>query len=293
MFTPTAANPPIAVLLTLFASGFVAGTTLLAKAIGTGALGEPLHPLQISHGRFLFAFLAIGVAMLATRRRIEKPALATHAARSLLGWGGVTLMFAAAAFIPLADATAISFLNPVFGMFFAILFLGETVGRVRWTAAAIALIGMMILLRPAPDSFRPASLLALAAAVALGAELIFIKRLSGREAGLQILFINNVIGLCIASLALLAVWQAPSGPQWLALAAIGFLMAAAQFCFVNAMARAEASFVAPFFYATLVFATLYDFLVFDVRPDAVSVTGATVIIAGAALLAWREARIRT
>ncbi|SMD04833.1 DMT family transporter [Primorskyibacter flagellatus] len=293
MFIPTTANPALAALLTLCASAFAAGTTLLAKAIGTGALGDPLHPLQISHGRFAFAFLAIAVTYLATQSKIHSPEWTTHAARSVFGWGGVTLMFAAAAFIPLADATAISFLNPVFGMIFAIIFLREKVGPVRWTAALIALIGMAILLRPAPDSFRPATLLALAAAVTLGAELIFIKRLSGREPVLQILFINNAIGLGIASLAVIAVWHPPSWQQWVALAGIGLLMASAQFCFVNAMARADASFVAPFFYASLVFATLYDFVVFRVTPDAISVTGATVIMAGAALLAWREARIRT
>ncbi|MEL7205164.1 MAG: EamA/RhaT family transporter, partial [Pseudomonadota bacterium] len=62
--TPRAPNPPLAALLTLLAAAFVAGTTLLAKALGTGSfgswdLGPPLHPLQISQGRFLFALIAI------------------------------------------------------------------------------------------------------------------------------------------------------------------------------------------------------------------------------------------
>ncbi|MEO1706062.1 MAG: EamA family transporter, partial [Pseudomonadota bacterium] len=48
-------------------------------------------------------------------------------------------MFASVAYIPLADATAISFLNPVFGMILAIPLLGERVGKWRWLAAAIAL----------------------------------------------------------------------------------------------------------------------------------------------------------
>jgi len=106
------------------------------------------------------------------------------------------------------------------------------------------------------------------------------------------LLINNAIGLAIASAAAAFVWKAPTGAQWAALAALGLLMLGAQACFVNAMARADASFVAPFFYATLVFAALYDRVVFGVVPDAVSAGGAGVVLCGAGLLAWREARLR-
>lgn len=292
MFTPRAQNPALAALLTLMAAAFAAGTTLLAKALGTGVLGAPMHALQISHGRFLFALLAISAVTAIMRPRWTRPDLGLHAKRSGLGWGGVTLMFAAAAFIPLSDATAISFLNPVFGMMLAIPLLGERVGPTRWTAAAIALLGVVILTRPGTGAIEVGVLLALGSAVCLGGELIFIKHLSGREGPYQILLINNAIGLGIATLAVIWVWSAPSAPQWAALAGIGVLMALAQTCFVNAMARADASFVAPFFYTALVFAGLYDGLIFGVWPDSISIIGAIVILSGAGLLAWREGRLR-
>jgi drug/metabolite transporter (DMT)-like permease len=288
----TKPNPPLAVILILTATAFIAGTMLLAKLIGTGTLGDPLHPLQISHGRFMFAFMTIGTAALILRPRVTRPDLRIHVGRTLFGWGGVTCMFAAVAFIPMSDATAISFLNPVFGMLLAIPLLGERVGPWRWLAAAMALIGALILLRPGPDTFQVAALIALAAALLMGMELIFIKKLADREAPLQILLINNALGLGISSLAVLPVWGMPTGPQWAALIGIGVLMAAAQTCFINAMARADASFVTPFSYVTLFFAAIYDLIVFDVWPDWVSWTGAGVILAGAALLAWREGRIR-
>jgi drug/metabolite transporter (DMT)-like permease len=288
----TKPNPPLAVILILTATAFIAGTMLLAKLIGTGALGDPLHPLQISHGRFMFAFMTIGTAALILRPRVTRPDLRIHVGRTLFGWGGVTCMFAAVAFIPMSDATAISFLNPVFGMLLAIPLLGERVGPWRWLTAAMALIGALILLRPGPDTFQVAALIALAAALLMGMELIFIKKLADREAPLQILLINNALGLGISSLAVLPVWGMPTGPQWAALIGIGVLMAAAQTCFINAMARADASFVTPFSYVTLFFAAIYDLIVFDVWPDWVSWTGAGVILAGAALLAWREGRIR-
>ncbi|WP_411890032.1 DMT family transporter [Yoonia sp. SDW83-1] len=290
--TLRASNPPLAIAFMLTATAFIAGTMLMAKTLGSDLLGDPLHPLQISHGRFLFAFLAIGAAAAVMRPRLTRPDLRLHVGRTVFGWGGVTCMFAAVAFIPLSDATAISFLNPVFGMLLAIPLLGERVGRWRWFAALMALCGALVLLRPGPETFQVAALLALGAAALMGMELIFIKKLADREPSFQILLVNNALGLVIATLAVLPVWVPPSGAQWAALAALGVLMATAQACFVNAMARADASFVTPFAYVTLIFATLYDLLIFDVIPDAVSMLGAAIILTGATLLAWRENRMR-
>ena len=289
LMTQVKQNPSLALAFILTATVFLAGTTLMAKFLGTDALGDPLHPLQISNGRFIFAFIGISAAVLLTRQKISRPNWGLHVGRSTLGWGGVSLMFASVAYIPLADATAISFLNPIFGMLFAIPFLGERIGPWRWFAAALAIFGAMVLLRPTPDSFQPAALLALGAAVGLGAELIFIKKLAGREPPLQVLWVNNLIGLGISSAAAFSFWQMPSPAQWAVMIGLGLIMACAQICFVNAMARAEASFVAPFTYATLVFAALYDALAFGQLPDFVTVIGAGIILTGGVVLAWREA----
>jgi len=292
MSTINTDSPALAATFILAATTFIAGTMLLAKALGTDVLGAPLHPLQISHGRFIFAFLAIAMVTAVMRPRLTRPSWRLHLGRTSFGWAGVSLMFASVAYIPMADATAITFLNPVFGMMLAIPLLGEKVGPWRWGAAAVALIGAMVLLRPTPASFQPAALLALAAAMIMGLELIFIKKLANRESPLQVLLINNTIGMLIASAAVITVWQMPSPAQWAALVTLGVLMACAQACFVNGMARADASFVAPFSYATLIFAALYDFLGFGVTPDTVTILGAAVILTGAAVLAWREGRQR-
>ncbi|WP_209505678.1 MULTISPECIES: DMT family transporter [unclassified Ruegeria] len=289
MFTPKAQNPALAAGLIFVATAFIAATTLLAKALGTDTLGPPLHAMQISHGRFLFALLAILSAVAVLRPRLGRPHWGLHIGRTSFGWAGVTLMFASVAFIPMADATAISFLNPVFGMVLAIPLLGERVGPWRWLAAAVALVGAVILLRPTAASFQPAALLALAAAAFIGMELIFIKKLSGREAPIQILLINNTMGLVIATVAVSFVFHMPTPQQWVALVGIGLLMACAQVCFINGMARADASFVAPISYATLIFAALYDFAVFDVIPDRISLIGAVTILTGGLILVWREA----
>lgn len=292
MFEPRPQNNANAALFIVTAGAFIAASTLFAKALGSDAFGPALNPVQISHGRFLFAFAALVLAAAALRPRLTKIHWKLHMARTSFGWAGVTCMFAAVAFIPLADATAISFLNPVFAMMLAIPLLGEKVGPYRWFAAIMALVGALVLLRPTPDSFQPAALLALAAAMVMGVELIFIKKLAGREGPFQILLVNNLIGLGIASAAVVLVWQQPTCAQWGLLAGVGVSMAMAQTCFVNGMARADASFVAPFSYATLIFAGLYDVAFFDVVPDAISVLGTMIILAGAITLALREARAK-
>jgi drug/metabolite transporter (DMT)-like permease len=222
------------------------------------------------------------------RPPIVSPNIKHHVTRSLLGWAGVTLMFAATALIPLSDATTISFLNPVFAMVLAIPFLGERIGRYRWFAAFLALIGAMVLLRPSSDSIQFAGLLALGAAAFMGAELIVMKIITRREAGFQILLLNNSIGICISLFAASFVWQMPTQQQWLALIGLGFLMVLVQTCYITAMAMADASYIAPFSYMTLVFASLYDFAIFAQIPDRYSIIGAGLILFGAVLLAWRE-----
>ena len=267
-------NPTLAALLIGIATAFIAATTLFAKALGTDQFGPVMHPIQIVFGRFLFAFLSFSITVIILQPQLQRPHFGLHLIRTLGGWAGLVLMFASVAYIPLADATAISFLNPVFGMIFAIPLLGERVGKWRWLAAGIALTGAMILLRPTPTSFQPAALLALGAAFILGFELNIIKKLTQRESPFSILFVNNTIGLCIGGLAVIFVWEPPTVAQW------------------GLMARADASFVAPFSYGTLIFAAIYDVIFYDVVPDFITIIGACVIINGALLLAWREGRRR-
>jgi len=185
-------NPLLAALLIVMASAFIAGATLFAKALGTDALGPPLHAVQVTWGRFAFALIGILAVTAALRPRLTRPSWGLHVARTSAGATGATCMFAAVAFIPLADATAISFLNPVFAMVLAIPLLGERVGPWRWLAAAIAFAGALVLLRPGTGAVELGALLALGAAILFGAELTFIKRLAGREAPIQVLSLIHI-----------------------------------------------------------------------------------------------------
>lgn len=274
------------------ASALLALTTLIAKALARGVGGAELHPLQVSAGRFGVAFLLVAVIASRVRPSLAGVPWRTHAARSLCGWLGTSCMFAAAALMPLAEATAISFLSPVAAMGLAILVLRERPGALRWLAVAIAFAGAVLLIRPGTAAFQPAAMIALGAALFLGGEAVLVKRLTGAEPRLRILLVNNAFGTVIAVTAAVAVWVPPTTLQWALLGLLGAAMLLAQTCFIAAMRRAEASYVMPFLYATLVFAGLYDLALFGERPDVAGALGAAVVTAGAVLLAWREGRAR-
>lgn len=279
-------NKPLAALFMLIAAAFVAGSTLFAKSLGVAGM----HPFQVSSGRFIFALAALCVASLILRPKIIKPNLPLHTLRVLLGWLGVTCMFAAVAVMPVGEATAISFLNPIIAMILAIPLLGEKVGPWRWAAAVIAFAGALVLIQPGAAAFQPAALIALLGALFMGAEVITIKRLTRVEKPLQILLINNAIGVVMACTAAAFVWVSPAPIQWVQMMGTGVLMVCAQACFLNAMGRSDASFAGPIFYATLVFAAFYDFVIYGVVPVPMAIVGAVMILSGAALMVWRESR---
>jgi drug/metabolite transporter (DMT)-like permease len=287
-------RPMLGIVFMVLACALVAATTLFAKAlgqgIGAGSAGSAFHPLQVSAGRFLFAWCALVPIVLWFRPSFRNARLGAHLARSLCGWAGVTCLFAAAAVMRLADATAISFLNPIFAMVLAIPLLSERVGPWRWAAAAVAFTGAMILIRPGSDAFQPMVLVALASAFFLGLEAIMIKQLTRGEPPLRILAINNTIGMLIAVTAASFVWVWPTPAQWAMMASLGGIMVCAQACFIQAMRNGDAGLVMPVFYATLLFAALYDFAIFGVVPPETSFLGAALIVASALTLAWRERR---
>lgn len=268
-------------------AALIAWTSLIAKALGTGWGGEDLHPLTISAGRFVFGLLALTPAILLWRPSFAGTVWPLHAGRVLAGWGGATLMFAAAAFIPLADANAISFLAPVITMLLAVIFLGERIGR-RLVPALIAMLGVLVLTKPGSEAFQPAALLALAAAVSLGVEMTFIKRLSDSDPPLRILTISNGLGTVLSVTVALFVAQVPSPQQFAALALLGASMVGAQVLFVTAMQRSDASALMPFLYLVPLFAALYDWLLYSETVGFASASGIAMTLSGAALLAARE-----
>jgi len=275
-------NTVTSVLFMISASLLIAGTTILAKILGTTTLGPPINPMQISNARFFFAFILISIFFMTTKSKIIKPNYKVHLGRSVCGWIGISILFGASSIIPITDATAIIFTNPIFTMLLAIVLLGEKVKPIKWIAVIITFWGALILIRPENNiiNHQFIIIILIIGAFVLGLESVFIKMLTLKENPKQILLINNSIGLLISSIPICFIWTTPTTLQILAMLGIGSLMLCAQACFIQALRRSKAHFAVPYFYSTLIFVAIYDFFIFNITPDDISFIGASLIIIG-------------
>jgi drug/metabolite transporter (DMT)-like permease len=217
-----------------------------------------------------------------TKSKIIKPNYKVHLGRSACGWIGISILFGASSIIPITDATAIIFTNPIFTMLLAIVLLGEKVKPIKWIAVIITFWGALILIRPENNiiNHQFIIIILIIGAFVLGLESVFIKMLTLKENPKQILLINNSIGLLISSIPICFIWTTPTTLQILAMLGIGSLMLCAQACFIQALRRSKAHFAVPYFYSTLIFVAIYDFFIFNITPDDISFIGASLIIIG-------------
>ena len=134
--------------------------SILIKVLGSPIIGTNLNPLQIVQGRFFFAFIFLILVSFFIRFDYSFRNIKLNFLRSIFVWLGVTIWFTSILYIPISDATAINFLNPIFAMFFASIILKEKVGSIRWIAATISLFGGLLLIRPSSDlSINPIAIL--------------------------------------------------------------------------------------------------------------------------------------
>ena len=271
-------NPILFILSAAFLFGL---GSVLSKKVGYAHASDSIHPLQIVYARFFFALIIISLIVFFKRPQFKRPNLHLHITRSACGWTGVAILFSGVIFIPASDAVAITFLNPVFAMLLAIFVLKERLKINRWIATFFSLLGMLVLLRPTLDfESNLFAYLCLAGAFIMGVEILLIKVLSEREPFLQILFINNLIATLIGIVPMIFFFKIPNLFQLIELISIGAAMVLGQFFFLNAMKGTETTFIAPFFYSTLVFVMILDLVFFGVIPDIISLIGASLIIIG-------------
>lgn len=273
--------------------------------------GYPLHQIVLTRsviGLALVIALIIpfdgGASALKTRRPLM------HLLRGACVVVANTSFFMAIAAMPLADATAVFFVSPLIITGLSVLMLGETVGPRRWSAVAIGLAGVLIIVRPTSASFQAAALLSMFAALCYALLHIFTRRLGATEKAstmavyIQATFIlvSCLVGLTVgdgrfadvenASLRfLLAPWVRPAGEDLAIMAALGACSAAGGYLISQAYRTAEAGMIAPFEYVALAMSIIWGFVVFGEVPDAVAWTGIALILASGLYLAYREARI--
>lgn len=285
-------NPAISFMIG--AGCLIAVTSIIAKSLGVDTADQvALNPLQVSAGRFCFAFLCL--VFFVSVRKQPTPLLTNanwklHLGRSLFGWLGVTTMFTAVAQMPVGEAVAISFLSPIVTMGLAVVLLGEYIGFSKLVSVCVALVGALLILKPGTDAFQTAGLWALASAGLMGLEAIFIKKLSDTEPAIRVLFLNNAIGACVSLAAASVVWVWPDSTQWVLLVTLGTIMVCGQTLFIQSMKRGEASLVMPAFYSVLIFATIFDLLLYEVLPDWFAISGMLLIVLSALILGKNKTR---
>jgi drug/metabolite transporter (DMT)-like permease len=273
------------IILVLLACAFFAGGNLVAKLIAVTQAANPIHPLEITFGRFLAGFLMVAPLWTTGHAKLRSAVPASYLIRCGGSVGSATCIFISVAYLPLADVTALSFAAPFFALILAALVLGEKVTAARKGAVALGFAGALLITRPTPETFQVMALVPLLAAVLIAVEVTTVRYIAQHDSTGTALVYTNGIGALIAAIALPFVWTVPTWEQIALMCLIGAVIVGGQSLFLTAMAEGESSLLTPLFYSTLVWAALYGWLVFDEIPAPWTWGGAGLIIASGIWLA--------
>jgi drug/metabolite transporter (DMT)-like permease len=209
--------------------------------------------------------------------------------RSFLGFMSMLLWFYALAFMPLAEATALSFTSPLFATSFAVVLLHEVVRARRWTATIIGFLGAMIILRPGMSDLDLAHALVLGSSALAGVNAILVKQLTRSESANAIVTYMTLYILPMSLVPALFVWVMPPLHTWPLIVALGLLATLAHQAMTRAFVATDTSVVMSFDYGRLPFVALIAWIVYGEVPDLWTWVGAAVIVGASTYIAHREA----
>jgi len=280
-------------------------STLLFAVMGALVrwLGDTVPLGQVVFFRSFFAILPV-VLIFALRRELAAAVRTRrpfgHFGRGLIGAAGMFLSFGALARLPLADVTAISFASPLITVAMAAVLLRERVGVYRWSAVAVGLLGVLVMLAPKLSIGELAGMSAVAtigalcaagSAITNAASVIQTRRLTDTETTSSIVFYFSVF-CALAGLASLPFgWTQPSAPQLAGLIMVGVIGGVSHLLLTESYRYAPASVVAPFDYTAMLWAFLLGYAVFGELPDEFIVIGAAVVIGAGLFVIWRERQL--
>lgn len=280
-------TPVAAFLMVVLAAAIFAA---MHNAIRFVTVSEGVHPFEAAFVRNLFAvalfapwLLKNGIGALRTER------LGLHFGRATLNSIAMLSWFTALSLMPVADATALSLMGPVFVALLAIVFLGERVGPRRWLGIGLAVIGGLIIIRPGFAEVGLGPLLILASAIVVSGSKLIAKVLSGTESAPTIVALLTILMTPILMVPALFVWQTPTLLQLGLLALIGFLGTIGHLLFVQAYKMADISLVEPAIFTRMIWAALIGLVLFSEFPDLWTWVGGAVIVVGTTYIARREA----
>ena len=215
-----------------------------------------------------------------------------YGARAIAVYSGNLCWFYALSEIALADATALSFLMPVFTALILAFWMREQLTGPRVTALFLGLAGAFVVIRPGFAEVGVATIAMLYTTVVYGAATAATRVLAKTENTNAVVFYMFALNFPLALGPGLYHWTMPSFADWGLIAAFALLSLYSQIFMTRSLALAEAAVVMPCFYLQLPLAGLFGFFLFGQVPEIWLVPGAILIIGGSYYSVWSESRKR-
>ena len=199
--------------------------------------------------------------------------------------------------LPLSQFNAISFARALFLTVLAALILRETVGLWRWGAVIAGFFGILVMVLPGLvlPGFEVEGLVvdggtwfALLSALGFAFTIILVKTLTATHSPMTLLIWGNLLSTVLLAPFLFWQFSVPSLEESGLIIAMSLAGVAGQYCYINAMAVGDASFLAPIDYLRLPMAALADWLVFKLLPGANVWLGAAIIVSATLVITVRE-----
>lgn len=277
--------PNVQGALWLVSGGFIFTSTSVMIRL----LSSQIESVQTAFFRAVISVVLL-LPMIASGR--VKPWLsqriAGHFWRTFMGTVSMVLGFYAVSLLPLADATAIAFSQPLFSVVVAALIAGEKVRWRRWSATVIGFVGVLVMVRPGAGSLQLGALVALANAATVAVSILLVKRLSDSEPPLMILTQFALFSTVLLAGPAIAVWRWPDLWGWVLAIGVALTATVGQYFWVQAFKAGEMSAVAPFEYLRLPFAVFVGWLIWGEMPVIWTYVGAVIVIGSALYIAHRE-----
>jgi drug/metabolite transporter (DMT)-like permease len=266
------------------------------------ATADHVPPGEAVFFRSFFAMPVI-IAWLAMRGELQTGLKASapmgHIWRGVVGTMAMGLGFAGLAYLPLPEVTAIGYAAPLLTVIFAAMFLGEDVRLFRISAVVMGLIGVSIVLsprltvmpEPGNDAATLGALLVLGGAVFAALAQVFVRKLVLKETTAAIVFYFSLTATVLSLATIPFGWVIPAPREAGLLVMCGLLGGIGQIMLTSCYREADASVVAPFDYASMLFALAIGYWVFDEVPTLTMLIGATIVVAAGVLIIWRERKL--
>jgi drug/metabolite transporter (DMT)-like permease len=275
----SADSPTRAVLCLLFGCALLTAHDALMKwLLGAYPLGQVW---------FLRGGVALALALLvAAMRRELRAALHVTSWRDQAIRAGCAnasgfLFTAGLGRLPLADCIAIGFASPLFITALAAPLLGERVGWRRWLAVLLGFAGVMLIVKPTGDAFHWAAFLPLSAALFGALRDLQTRRMGRTETSQSILIYSTLLGVLAGLATTPFAWEPPAGGDIALILLAGVVVCGGHFLLIEGFRSADAAFLAPLKYSTLVWGAIFGYALWrDVPAPGIIAGAALVILAG-------------